>query len=256
MIYIEDYVVVNIGLVSLINQDNIYCNGIYLNENNKGVNNYKIKTNRLTKNNIYAVFDGIGGLSNGEYASYISCNILSKNKDKDINEILDIINKNILDYNKKNNTEIGTTGSIVRITKNNIEIACIGDSPIFITDSNEVIKIVEHNKDDNMLDNYLGCEKLNIYNKKIKLKNNGKILICSDGLTKEVGNNEIEYLLKQDNIKYIGDKLMNYALKNGGRDNISIILIEYKKSYKEILLTIFVVAVLVIIILILKGAII
>ena len=49
---------------------------------------------------------------------------------------------------------------------------------------------------------------------------------------------------------------MNYALKNGGRDNISIILIEYKKSYKEILLTIFVVAVLVIVILILKGAII
>jgi len=240
MIYIKDYVVVNIGLISNVNQDNIYCNGLYLSENNKGINNYKIKTNKLV-NNIYAVFDGIGGLSNGQLASYISSNILSKNKDKNINDILNIINNNILEYNKNNNTNMGTTASIVKLSKNRIDIYEVGDSPIFILDDNKLVKIVEHDSNDNMLNNYLGCNNLNIKNKSFKLKNKGKILICSDGLTKEVGINEIDYFLKHDNnIKYIGDKLLNYALKNGGKDNISIILIEYYKSYKEMVITILV----------------
>ena len=240
MIYIKDYVVVNIGLTSNINQDNIYCNGIYLNENNNGINNYKIKTSKLS-NNIYAVFDGIGGLSNGQLASYISSNILSKSKDKNINDILNTINNNIIEYNKNNNTNIGTTASIVKISKSGIDISEVGDSPVFILHDNEVTKIVEHDSNDNMLNNYLGCNNLNIKNTNIKLRNKGKILICSDGLTKEVGINEIEYFLKHDNnLKYIGDKLVNFALKNGGKDNISIILIEYSKSYIEMVITILV----------------
>ena len=240
MIYIKDYVVVNIGLTSNKNQDNIYCNGIYLNENNNGINNYKIKTSKLS-NNIYAVFDGIGGLSNGQLASYISSNILSKSKDKNINDILNTINNNIIEYNKNNNTNIGTTASIVKISKSGIDISEVGDSPVFILHDNEVTKIVEHDSNDNMLNNYLGCNNLNIKNTNIKLRNKGKILICSDGLTKEVGINEIEYFLKHDNnLKYIGDKLVNFALKNGGKDNISIILIEYSKSYIEMVITILV----------------
>ena len=104
-----------------------------------------------------------------------------------------------------------------------------------------IVMHLNGNRDDNRLNNYLGSNNINIKNKNIKLKNKGKILICSDGLTKEVGINEIEYFLKHNkDIKYIGDKLVNYALKNGGKDNISIILIEYYKSYKEMVITILV----------------
>ena len=45
MLYFEDYVIVNKGLKRDKNQDNIYVNGLYLRENNNGLNNYEKKNN-------------------------------------------------------------------------------------------------------------------------------------------------------------------------------------------------------------------
>lgn len=258
MLYTEDYVVVNIGLISNVNQDNIYSNGIYLDKNNKGINNYKLKTNRLNKNLLYAVFDGIGGLSQGEHASYVASNILSKNTNNNIDDILNKINEVLIEYGKENNIKIGTTASIVKIKNSIAEIYQVGDSPIYIFRDNNVTKFVEHDCNDNLLDNYLGAkEKIKIIKKQIKLKNKDKILICSDGLSKEVGINEIEYILGQkDDVKYISEKLLNFALKCGGKDNISIIIIEVKRKYDEIILSIlFALFILILVFIITKGAI-
>lgn len=240
MLYTEDYVVVNIGLVSDVNQDNVYVNGIYLNEHNKGINNYKVKINRLNKDLLYAVFDGIGGLSQGEYASYISSNILSKNKDKSIDYTLNKINNELIKYSKEKNIKIGTTASIVKIKNKSVCVYQVGDSPVYLISDNNIVKLTEHDSDDNLLDNYLGSNKdLKIFKFNKKIRNNDKILICSDGLSKEVGINEIEYIVKQGNdVKYICDKLLNYALKNGGKDNISIIVIKVQRKYTEIILSI------------------
>lgn len=254
MLYCEDYIIVNIGLVSNVNQDNIYANGMYLNEHNKGINNYKVKINRLNKDLIYAVFDGIGGLSQGEHASYIASNILSKNKDKNIDDIINKINDELLKYSSENNIKLGTTASIVKIENKSISVHQVGDSPVYLISDNKIIKLTEHNMLDNLLDNYLGSgKKIKISKYTKKIKNNDIFLICSDGLSKEVGINEIEYILKQsNNIKYIGDKLLNNALKSGGKDNISIVIIKFNKKYTEIILSILFALVLIIIIFIFK----
>lgn len=235
MLYIEDYVVVNKGIEANNNQDNIYINGLSLSEKNEGLNNYQPKIHYINKELTYAVFDGIGGLEKGEYASYISTNILNKNINNKLGDILRLINDNLVKINREEKVDMGSTASIIRINKNKLYISQVGDSPIYVLSNDKFIKIVEKDNASNLLDNYLGkCEKININEKVINIKSKDKILICSDGLSNEVGDLEIEYILDQsDDAKYISDKLLNYALINGGKDNISIITILVKRSYKE-----------------------
>lgn len=59
-----------------------------------------------------------------------------------------------------------------------------------------------------------------------------RLLVCSDGLTDMLGDAEIEEILagKGSNLRELTDKLVAAANANGGRDNISVILIEYPVS--------------------------
>jgi protein phosphatase len=53
------------------------------------------------------------------------------------------------------------------------------------------------------------------------------ILMCSDGLTNMLEDNEIETILKgQINIAGKAEELVKAANSNGGKDNIAVILIE------------------------------
>ena len=234
MIYIDDYVVVNKGLNLDKNQDNIYINGTILPEVNDGLSNYKIKSNTSYNNLYYAVFDGVGGLDNGEYASFIASSIFKQLKNKNsINEIIYKINNSIINKNNEKNIKMGTTASIIEIKNNKLIIKQVGDSPIYILSKDKFIKIIEEKNNNNLLNNYLGkSEEITINSKELKLNHNDKIIICSDGLSNLLGDLEIEYILSQsDDVKFITDKLLNYALMNGGSDNISIITLRVRKNY-------------------------
>lgn len=239
MFDIEDYVVVNKGIEKDINQDNIFVNGYYLSEKNNGLDNYTVKKNNTYNKLIYSVFDGIGGLQNGEYASYTCCNILSKSYNKEsMDKILNTINQTLLKMTSLENIKLGTTASILQICGNKVIINQIGDSPIYILFKNNFIKLVEKDIDDDyLLPNYLGnSEKFNNNNKIYKLSDIDKIIICSDGLSKEISDLEINNILKQsDDVKFICEKLLNSALMNGGKDNISIIALKVKRNYIEII---------------------
>ncbi len=222
MLYIEDYGTVHKGIKNAINQDNVYLNGFSLPMKNEGLNNYQVK-NSKPNNLIYCVFDGIGGLNNGEYASFIGTNILNKYPTDNINNLIDEINTKI--YLEHNN--MGTTMSLVTID-DVLRTYQIGDSPIYIFDNNKLTKLVEQNS--NLLDNYLGkSDTIKVSMKEFKLTPGMKIVICSDGLSKEVSDENIESVLKNtDEALYITQKLLNEALKNGGNDNISIITLVCK----------------------------
>ena len=55
--------------------------------------------------------------------------------------------------------------------------------------------------------------------------NVGKIIICSDGLTSMCTNQEISEILSKNSNNF-AEELMQKALKNGGKDNITCIVIE------------------------------
>ena len=65
--------------------------------------------------------------------------------------------------------------------------------------------------------------KVNIQSRDIEGK---KFLLCSDGLTNMVKEEDIYKLLMENELEDAGNMLMEKALDNGGVDNITFILID------------------------------
>lgn len=61
----------------------------------------------------------------------------------------------------------------------------------------------------------------------IQLKVGDRLLLCSDGLNKELSHQEIETLLGESGtVQEICDRLLESALAKGGHDNVTIIVAE------------------------------
>ncbi len=142
--------------------------------------------------------------------------------------------------------EMGTTIEICLIYNDKVFIAHIGDSRVYrirknfirrlTTDHSYVEKLVKdgtitreqsysHPKK-NMLTRALGCNPE--VEPEIMVKGFLKgdvLLICSDGLTNMVSENEI-YGIIRTNIEKANEILVSRANENGGLDNISVIIIE------------------------------
>lgn len=210
---------------------------------------------------LYILADGMGGYKGGEIASqlavtsarnYIENNFKETPKDK--SSLIQLIGSsveyaNMVVYEKaKENSELegmGTTLEICLIYNNKAYIAHIGDSRIYrirkefmrkITkDHSYVQKLVEdgtitkeeaatHPKK-NMLMKALGCNAFVEPDVTIKgfLKGD-TIIICSDGLTNMVNQEEI-YNIATSKFEYAPNELIEKANKNGGYDNITVIII-------------------------------
>ena len=207
--------------------------------------------------------DGMGGYTGGEVASRLATvsavEYLNKHFNKNNNyqkeEILEII-KNTIEYANsevfKKSKEIeeleqmGTTMEICLIYKNRVFIAHIGDSRVYrirkgimrkltkdhsyvqtlVEDGTITKEEAEHHPKKNMLMKALGCEEKIEADVMVKgfLKDD-IILICSDGLTNMVTEEEIHSIIKED-IKSAGNKLIEKANENGGVDNITLIIIK------------------------------
>lgn len=231
--YIDEYCSVNKGLKLNVNQDNIYVNGYYLQQNNNGIKNYIQKKVKINKDLYYAVFDGIGGLEKGDYASLLCAQTLnSMVNSKKSYDIITSINDKLIEIMNNTNINFGSTASILKINKKEIELNLVGDSSVFILSKGKFTKYIEKKNSTDILDNYVGINNICIKKYKLKVNIGDKIIICSDGLTKEVKEAEIEYTMDSSNdSKYITDKLINYALKSGGKDNISVITLIIKKEF-------------------------
>ena len=61
----------------------------------------------------------------------------------------------------------------------------------------------------------------------LKLKPKDYILMCSDGLSNMVDEFEMEYIIRsEENMKQKVEVLVDAANRSGGKDNISVVLIE------------------------------
>jgi len=52
-------------------------------------------------------------------------------------------------------------------------------------------------------------------------------LLCSDGLTNQLSNDEIGTILKGDDLNKVGQTLIDRAKETGGKDNITVVLVRY-----------------------------
>ncbi len=213
------------------------------------------------KNNEYlmAVADGMGGHSAGEVASSIAINYLGKhfvdtfhkmNKLDAVNWLRNTVNdiNNLIFKHEKEHPEskgMGTTLVVTIQTKEYILFGNIGDSSGFVVKDDKLHKVTsdhtlvnllvtagelseeeaKHHPKKNVLMKALGANNpidIDIFDC-VDLDKITSILLCSDGLTNMIDEEQIEkVLLNGTDIEDQVIKLIHKANNRGGTDNISV----------------------------------
>jgi len=216
---------------------------------------------------VMVIADGMGGHAFGDVASKMAtqfvegqfnAELMFANKEEVgswFGDVLEAVNTNILDYAQQFKAgKMGTTLVIAVITKEFIAFANIGDSRAYVLaydrlrqvtkDHTFVRELVEkgqiseraarlHPKK-NVINKALGAsEYLEFDFLTLEKYDVDAILLCTDGLTGLVEDQEILAVLKTDidtNAKV--DQLIEKANARGGRDNVSIALVEFKEGVR------------------------
>ncbi len=207
--------------------------------------------------NVFIVADGMGGHKAGDVASREAVDIIVKDMEtsnlKDPVSIMESAidkanNKLMVLADEKPEFEgMGTTLVMVTIFDDVMYIANIGDSRLYVIgdeirqitrDHSFVEAMVSLGKIDkksaknhekkNVLTRALGVEKGTVADFfEIKCDKESRVLMCTDGLTNMVDDDEIRFIVKEtEQIKDAVDKLIEKANENGGMDNITSILIQ------------------------------
>ena len=241
------------GKVRENNEDNFYFLSDYLpleHEGTVGFANGSFSTDTI---DVLGVFDGMGGESSGELASFTAVESFSKLidfqriDDEYLTRILNRINEIVCETaEKKKILQMGTTVSLLFFRKTEVIAANLGDSPMYLLRKGHLEKIfLPHTnekwlKENNInrkpaLTQFLGLDcdgmMLEPYIVNFEMKKNDIFLLCSDGLTDMVVERDIEKILV--NSKTVEEKakmLLHCALENGGKDNITIIVCEVKED--------------------------
>ena len=174
------------------------------------------------------VCDGLGGHVSGDIASKIAADTLMDQNDNLSNVIIKA-NKEILKYQDENPTSLGmgTTMTAVTIDEEALmKIGHVGDSRCYVLSDRNLVKVTEDQNVpgyQNVLKQALGSnEKLNIHEIDFQLKTGDVILLCSDGLYNEVGE---EYLKHKMQDGTSAESLVSEVLLLNPKDNVSAIMI-------------------------------
>ncbi len=215
---------------------------------------------------LYVVCDGIGGHKAGEVASAIGCESMQHEVEagKKLIEACQIAHENVRQRAQEDEEcqGMGSTLIAARLVKSKYEIVWVGDSRAYLinTKKNSIIQLSQDhsfiaekiaagilNEEEakghpmeHILTQSLGCRRPILRPGQIegKLKKEELLLLCSDGLYNECSDDDILNVLKENDFHQSSDALVRCAKDNGGRDNISVILIRRdQKSLQQSLLS-------------------
>ena len=218
-------------------------------------------SNSLDQIQLFLLADGMGGYNAGEVASKMAVesarDYIHKHfaKNKDSKEKLEALLKDAVEYansvvykkaqSKEDLRGMGTTLDVCLIYNSRIYIGHVGDSRVYrirkefmrrltkdhsyvqtLVDDGTITKeeAYSHPKK-NMLTKALGCVETvepDVYTKTF-IKDD-IILMCSDGLTNMIREENIYEIIKQDKENAI-ENLVKQANDNGGLDNITVVII-------------------------------
>jgi len=207
---------------------------------------------------IYVIADGMGGYNAGEVASKLAVDTaISKLKSMEdfqdsyssIREAVLASNKEIYNLSKENDnlSGMGTTVTACLIVNNELYVANVGDSSCYIIKSNHIYKLTkDHSLVQQLVDNgSITQEEAEVHpNRNIITRALGtnssvevdifreslsgieKIILCTDGLTNYVKSAELLQVVLENDNQLACEKLVELSKLRGGRDNISVIVIE------------------------------
>lgn len=229
------------GKIRTENQDRLFADGKI---SPKNASEYSCCGVAVSEPSTFAVFDGMGGERCGAKAAELAVKSLAEEESSDetsrLTELCMTTNGTICEYMQTNRiSAMGTTAAILRFYENGAEICNIGDSRIFLFDNGRAEQLsVDHTeifgrmRPRRLLTQHLGIpeEEMMIepYETRIETKKGEKFILCSDGLTDMVNENIIQKITQTCPIKEAGKALVDEALKNGGKDNVTVIACEVK----------------------------
>lgn len=236
----KSYSITDVGRIRSVNQDFAFASDV--------------PVGKLP--NLFVVADGMGGHSAGDRASSYAIEVFldSIRKEKDKNPVK-IIRRAIERANAKVLEEsvtmqefegMGTTMVAATVIRRTLYVANVGDSRLYVVGKHGIRQITRdhslveemiraggltreegrHHPDKNVITRAVGVRTgvaIDFFEE--ELRESDTILMCSDGLTNMLTDEEIaEIIKKAGSLKEAGDRLVKSANQNGGQDNITVLL--------------------------------
>lgn len=206
--------------------------------------------------NLFIVADGMGGHNAGDYASKYTVetiiDVASKSKLTEpiaiLDEAIQTANRMLIDRANENPQMkgMGTTVVALTILGSHLFIANVGDSRLYVVNQEiqqitrdhslveEMVRLGELDKeiarehpDKNIITRAIGAiAEVDIDFFEVDVEQGDCILMCSDGLTNMIEDEDIRaIIMSQRDVAEQAEKLVDTANRNGGRDNITVIVI-------------------------------
>lgn len=220
----------DVGRVRANNQDAVICAG-----------------------NLLGVADGMGGHNGGEIASAGARDGLIKSlegKAPSVTVLSDAVKEvNLCLFDKQNENRdlegMGTTLTVLWVDEKQIHLGHVGDSRAYLlregilrrmtADHSMVAEMVRkgllteeqaaHHPMRNYITRAVGTElTVNVDTDTVERQKGDRWLVCSDGLHGLVSEPRLKELMEEADPERAADLLLQEALNNGGRDNISLVL--------------------------------
>ena len=209
--------------------------------------------------NLFIVADGMGGHRGGGYASRLAVEtILEQIRQSQADSPAEILVDAIRHANEcirqtaaedEQLSGMGTTVVAATCADRQLQVANVGDSRLYIADDVGIRQITEdhslvqemvrmgeisqeearNHPDKNIITRALGAEKtVDVDFFDLKLEPGNVVLMCSDGLSNMVEDDRIGEIISDTDrdLQERGQALISEANRNGGKDNIAIVLIE------------------------------
>ena len=238
---ISSFSVTDIGKKRKLNQDFVYTS-------NEPVGNLP---------NVFIVADGMGGHNAGDYASKCTVQTMvreikgcfEKSPIRILSKAICVANDRIRRKAREDEslTGMGTTVVAATCLGKYLQVANVGDSRLYIINDDirqitrdhslveEMVRMggidretAKHHPDKNIITRAIGArDTIEIDFFYEELKDGDIVLLCSDGLTNMLEDEEIGRFLKgAGSLEERAEKLIEAANNNGGKDNIAVIIID------------------------------
>ncbi len=210
-----------------------------------------------TKYNLFLICDGMGGANAGDVASHLAKeaimetvrkNLLSEKPEMTLKKAFYCANEVIFEKAEEDSEKkgMGTTVTCALSYENSLYVAHVGDSVLFQIRNGNIFKLTKdhsyvqelvdlgkideneakHHPNKNIITRAVGTARgLKIDQFKLKIEKDDIYLLCTDGLTDYLSDEEIlEQILSHDNHKETLESLARIAKERGGKDNITLLL--------------------------------
>ena len=244
------------------NEDNFVLFGDYKTDNT--VQHLECEKEEDSNMTVAAVLDGAGGADCGEVASLIGARTIAEigglKDNASIRKQLSLVNGKVCAEIEKRQVKMGSTVAALYFYDDYVVSANVGDSRCYLFRDGTIKQLShDHSEAQQMIDcgeisesdartskkwhvitQYLGKKTGEsswepCLTGPLQVEPGDQFLICSDGLTDSLYDEDIESFLREQSnnevtLTDVARKLIDLALESEGKDNVTVVLIECKQD--------------------------